>query len=52
MRDVGNVVFPCGWILKGDDLLIYYGGADSCVAVASASLSQALSFIRDSPSHL
>jgi len=50
--DVGNVVFPCGWILKGDDLRIYYGGADSCVAVASASLSQALSFIRDSPSHL
>lgn len=50
--DVGNVVFPCGWILKDDDLRIYYGGADSCVSVAFASLSQTLSFIRDSPSQL
>lgn len=43
--DVGNVVFPCGWILQGDELRVYYGGADSCVAVATASLSDVLSFL-------
>lgn len=47
--DVGNVVFPCGWILKGDELRVYYGGADSCVAVASASLNDILAFINDCP---
>jgi beta-1,2-mannobiose phosphorylase / 1,2-beta-oligomannan phosphorylase len=43
--DVGNVVFPCGWILQGDELRLYYGGADSCVAVARASLSDVLDFL-------
>lgn len=47
--DVGNVVFPCGWILKGDELRVYYGGADSCVAIAIASLSDVLSFLKESP---
>ncbi len=47
--DVGNVVFPCGWTLQGDDLRIYYGGADSCVAVAMASLADVLDFLRHSP---
>lgn len=45
--DVGNVVFPCGWILQGDELRIYYGGGDSCVAVASASLRDILAFLKD-----
>ncbi len=37
--DVGNVVFPCGYTLApdGDTLRFYYGGADSCVALATAS---------------
>lgn len=43
--DVGNVVFPCGWILKEDTLLCYYGGADSCIALASAKLDDVLTFI-------
>ncbi len=46
--DVGNVVFPCGWILQGDELRVYYGGADSCVAVAIASLSDVLDFLKES----
>lgn len=50
--DVGNVVFPCGWILHDDDLSIYYGGADSCVAVAIASLSDVLGFLKDCPIQL
>jgi predicted GH43/DUF377 family glycosyl hydrolase len=44
--DVGNVVFPCGWTLQGDELRLYYGGADNCVAVAIASLSDVLDFLR------
>ena len=47
--DVGNVVFPCGWILKGDELSLYYGGADSCVAVAMASLSDVVDFLKHCP---
>jgi predicted GH43/DUF377 family glycosyl hydrolase len=42
--DVGNVVFPCGWVLgdDGDTLRVYYGAADSCVCVATASVAQLL----------
>jgi len=40
---VNNVVFPCGMILKGDLLYIYYGGADKVVGVATMKLSILLS---------
>jgi len=42
--DVGGVVFPCGWVLDadGDTLRLYYGGADSVVAVATGSLTDVL----------
>jgi predicted GH43/DUF377 family glycosyl hydrolase len=42
--DVDNVVFPTGWVLDddGDVLRIYYGAADSVVAVAVASLRELL----------
>jgi predicted GH43/DUF377 family glycosyl hydrolase len=36
---VNNVVFPCGMVLKGDLLYVYYGGADSVVGVATMKLS-------------
>ncbi|MFA5773572.1 MAG: hypothetical protein WC908_02790 [Candidatus Paceibacterota bacterium] len=36
---VNNVVFPCGMILKGDLLYIYYGGGDKVVGVATMKLS-------------
>ncbi|HEU0085875.1 MAG TPA: hypothetical protein VFQ59_02855 [Candidatus Paceibacterota bacterium] len=35
---VNNVVFPCGMVLKGDQLFIYYGGADKVVGGATISL--------------
>jgi predicted GH43/DUF377 family glycosyl hydrolase len=47
--DVGNVVFPCGWILLGDELRCYYGAADSCIAVASAKLDDVMTFIESCP---
>ncbi|MCD6217782.1 glycosidase [bacterium] len=44
--DVDDVVFPCGWILEGDMVRIYYGGADSCIALATASLKDILDYLR------
>ena len=46
--DVGNVVFPCGWILggDGDTLRLYYGAADTSVCVATASLAALLGHLR------
>ena len=40
--DVHNVVFPCGWIAQGDDLRLYYGAADTAIAVATARVSELL----------
>lgn len=37
--DVPNVVFPCGIIPESDDTIkMYYGAADTCIAVAEAKL--------------
>ena len=49
--DVGDVVFPCGWILnKSTGLIrIYYGGADSCIALATAQVSELLDYLRKCP---
>ena len=49
--DVNGVVFPCGWILDEADVMIrmYYGGADSCLALATASLSDVLEYLRSCP---
>lgn len=46
--DVGNVVFPCGLTIgaDGDTLSLYYGGADSCIALATGSVSQLLAWLR------
>lgn len=44
--DVDKVVFPCGWILEGDDLRLYYGAADSCLALATGRLSELLRWLR------
>lgn len=43
--DVNDVVFPCGWVLWGDELRIYYGGADTNVSMASAKTKDILKFI-------
>ncbi|MCB9299955.1 MAG: glycosidase [Lewinellaceae bacterium] len=47
--DVDDVVFPCGWVLDGDELRIYYGGADTCIALATGKLSDILDYIRTCP---
>ncbi|HOC23759.1 MAG TPA: glycosidase [bacterium] len=47
--DVDNVVFPCGWTQQGDQLRLYYGGADTCIALATASLKELLEYLRHCP---
>jgi predicted GH43/DUF377 family glycosyl hydrolase len=49
--DVAGVVFPCGWVHDPatDELRIYYGAADSSVAVATARLSDVVTYIRSCP---
>ena len=37
--DVDDVVFPCGWVVTDDIVRMYYGAADSCIALATAKLS-------------
>jgi predicted GH43/DUF377 family glycosyl hydrolase len=45
--DVGGAVFPCGYTVQddGDTVHIYYGGADSCVALATARISEMLAWL-------
>lgn len=45
--DVDNVVFPCGYTVAsdGDTLNLYYGGADSCIALATGSVSGLLNWL-------
>ena len=49
--DVNGVVFPCGWILDkpGGTIRLYYGGADTCLALATAQLSDVLSYLAHLP---
>ncbi|KKL13638.1 hypothetical protein LCGC14_2523770, partial [marine sediment metagenome] len=43
--DVDHVVFPCGAVVRGDELRLYYGGADTCIATAAASISEILEYL-------
>jgi predicted GH43/DUF377 family glycosyl hydrolase len=45
--DVPGVVFPCGLIhdAESDELRLYYGAADTCLGMATASLSEVLQFV-------
>ncbi len=36
---VPNVVFSCGQVVLGNDLYVYYGGADQVIGVAAMSMS-------------
>ena len=49
--DVAGVVFPCGWILDKPTgvVRLYYGGADTCLALASAHLGELLDYLHTCP---
>jgi predicted GH43/DUF377 family glycosyl hydrolase len=45
--DVGHVAFPCGYTLgaDGDALNLYYGAADTSIALATGSVKQLLAWL-------
>jgi len=45
--DVGNVVFPCGYTIAadGDTIRVYYGAADTSIALATGSISAMLEWL-------
>jgi predicted GH43/DUF377 family glycosyl hydrolase len=49
--DVPNVVFPTGLVYDPDteDLRLYYGAADSCIAVAIARLPEVVEYLLSCP---
>ncbi len=46
--DVNDIVFPCGAVIneKTNELSIYYGAADSVVALATANLNDVLDYLK------
>lgn len=44
---VPNVVFPTGLLLRGDELWMYYGAADSSVCLATAKLDDVLAGMKE-----
>jgi len=47
--DVGNVAFPCGYTIgdDGDTLSLYYGAADSSIALATGSIRELLAWLAE-----
>jgi predicted GH43/DUF377 family glycosyl hydrolase len=47
--DVGDVVFPCGHTIAddGDTLHLYYGAADTAIALATGSVRNLLSWLKE-----
>ena len=45
--DVGNVAFPCGYTLADDQdtIRLYYGAADTCMALATGSIKALLRWL-------
>jgi predicted GH43/DUF377 family glycosyl hydrolase len=39
---VNNVVFPCGAVVIGEELFVYYGCGDSVIGVATIKLGMLL----------
>jgi predicted GH43/DUF377 family glycosyl hydrolase len=50
--DVDDVAFPCGYTVGADrdTLRIYYGAADTCVALATGSIRRILAWLEEHPS--
>ena len=46
--DVGNVVFPCGLTVgpDGDTISLYYGAADTSIALAHGSVREVLAWLK------
>jgi predicted GH43/DUF377 family glycosyl hydrolase len=44
--DVGNVVFPCGWVETEGLVRMYYGAADTRIGVAEARVGDILAWLK------
>ncbi len=53
LGDVGDVVFPCGAIhdVESGDLRLYYGAADTSVALATGNVNELLDWLRSTASN-
>ena len=40
-----GVVFPCGALVRGDEIWMYYGAADTCVGLAVGRVSDLLDLV-------
>lgn len=49
--DVDDVVFPCGWTVRDGLVYMYYGAADSCIALATAKLDDLLDYVLSCPAY-
>lgn len=51
MGDVPNVVFPCAALADAETgrLAIYYGAADTVVALAFAQVDEVIDYIKSNP---
>jgi len=49
--DVDDVVFPCGWVHneKTGEIKLYYGAADTCIAMATTNIGDLLEYIKRCP---
>jgi len=47
--DGGGCVFPCGKVLLGDTLFVYYGAADQYVGVATCKIKELLDYLESCP---
>lgn len=45
----GGVVFPCGKVVIGDELFVYYGGADKYVGLATCKVDDLLDYLIQYP---
>jgi predicted GH43/DUF377 family glycosyl hydrolase len=50
--DVDKVVFPCGWVERNGEVRIYYGAADSRIALATARVSDLLEWLKMTASRM
>jgi predicted GH43/DUF377 family glycosyl hydrolase len=44
---IPNVVYTCGALVRGDEVWMYYGAADTVIGLARATLSDLLAFVRE-----
>jgi predicted GH43/DUF377 family glycosyl hydrolase len=49
--DIPDVVFPCGWVIDHETgkIRLYYGAADTCICLATATFNDLLAYIHSCP---